>query len=365
MKLERFTTGKENLYEAAIRLYESNFIIDERRDSDEQKRVLTDRCYHCCALIEHGEMVGIVFFWENDDFIYLEHLCINEDRRREGHGSNALDLLKSRGKTVILEIEPVFDEMTDKRRLFYEKNGFFLNSHLHIQPKYHIGDEDLILWIMSYGREISKAEYDAFYKFLIDRIQIQPVKTSDIQISPLTDKNDFEATAELIYYSDNYIYPCFCKCVETGKKIITKMIERNTLYRADNITIAKHNGSVVGILVSVKTPYVLSKQEYENSVKAAGVDYSAECERVWNEYYALMENETGGTYIANICVSSRYRGNRIAGMLLNTIFNSDSEFFLECVQTNEFAVKCYEKLGFKIIECYPGFTGIPCYRMKR
>ncbi len=364
MTFERFKTGFEPLYERAIGLYETNFIVDERRDADEQRRVLSDSHYHCNAFMNDAkEMVGIVFYWESDTFVYLEHLCIEESYRGMGYGSAALEMLKALGKTVILEIEPVIDEITAKRRSFYEKNGFYLNPHLHIQPKYHVGDEDLILWIMSLGREISTKEYADFYKFLKECIQIQPVMTQDVVIEPLTKSEDIATSAELIYYSDNYIYPYFCFGVERGRKIISEMILTDTIYNKKNITLAKHNGIVVGAMVSLKTPFSYEKSEYIKAIQNAGAEYNDRCERVWNEYYALLGKQKDGTYIANICVSSRYRGNGIAKILMSSIFENDRKFFLECVQKNCSAIKCYQKLGFEIVEGYPGFTGIPCYKM--
>ncbi len=172
MKLQRFISGEEPLFERAMALYEEGFPRVERRDLPDQMEKLKDKDFYCCAMTEEsGEFVGILYFWESDSFVYLEHLCIDKGLRGKGFGSAALELLLKRGKTVILEIEPVLDDVTANRKRFYENNGFFYNSHSHFQPKYRKEDEDLALWIMSYGREISKEEYDEFNSFLKERVQ--------------------------------------------------------------------------------------------------------------------------------------------------------------------------------------------------
>ncbi len=171
MHLERFVTGKEPFYDRAIALCEANFDALERRDAKEQQRVLQHDCYYCCAVMD-PDFIGIAFFWETDSFLYLEHLCIDESLRKHGYGAKVLELLKGRGKRIILEIEPAVDAVTRKRKLFYEHNGFVKNDYYHIQPKYRVGDEDLLLWIMTSNGEIDQAEYDEFHAFLQENVEI-------------------------------------------------------------------------------------------------------------------------------------------------------------------------------------------------
>lgn len=172
MHFYRITDVSDPLYGRAMALCESNFIREERRDADEQERVLGDPCYHLCT-VEDGATVGIAFYWESRDFIYLEHLCIDPELRSKGYGGRVLELFKRMGKTVILEIEPVVNEQTQKRLSFYERNGFIRNGHFHINPKYHVGDEDLVLWIMTYDRAITAEEYRVFRAFLDEHVQIK------------------------------------------------------------------------------------------------------------------------------------------------------------------------------------------------
>lgn len=173
MFLHRMKSTEEEYYAPLISLYEANFAYPERHDAQEQKRILRCDCYYCCAVMDPMP-VGLAFFWETDDFLYLEHLCVDPVYRQRGYGSQILDLLKARGKQIILEIEPVVDTVTQKRRAFYERNGFVKNPYPHLQPKYHYEDADLPLWIFTSEGEIDPKRYEDFHAFLIENVQIPP-----------------------------------------------------------------------------------------------------------------------------------------------------------------------------------------------
>lgn len=62
--------------------------------------------------------------WETETFIYVEHFFILPHLRGHACGSRALALLGGRGKTVILEIDPPADDVSLRRRGFYERAAF-------------------------------------------------------------------------------------------------------------------------------------------------------------------------------------------------------------------------------------------------
>lgn len=163
-------------FKKAYSLLERSFIPEERRDYDELMRVMKGDLYHFNILINDGEYVGIMLTWEFKNFLYLEHFAIEEDKRGQKLGTTAINMLTKAYDRVVLEIEVPDDAMKEKRKQFYLSNGFFLNDHHHIQPKYHLNDEDLILLIMSSGRKITKEEYSEFYDDLIKYVQIPGIK---------------------------------------------------------------------------------------------------------------------------------------------------------------------------------------------
>lgn len=54
------------------------------------------------------------------------------------------------------------DEMTFRRKLFYERNGFILNPWHHVQPAYHDDSVPVEMHIMSWPYVFSKEEYETF-----------------------------------------------------------------------------------------------------------------------------------------------------------------------------------------------------------
>ena len=166
MYLKRLKTTAEPHYAPAIELYESAFPTVERRDEAEQLRVMAKDDYHFELIMTEAGFCGIMLYWETAEFLFLEHFATLPALRGQGIGSEALELLKAKGKTVILEIEPPVDTLTRRRRGFYERCGFHLTAHDHLQTKYRPEDEDLPLRVLSFPHSVTATEYDRFYAYL-------------------------------------------------------------------------------------------------------------------------------------------------------------------------------------------------------
>ncbi len=173
MRLERLSSNNLHFYERAFALYQSSFPIEERRDDFEQQRVLKKDAYHFDLIIRNKDFIGIMLYWETEEFVFLEHFAIRLELRDRGYGQMALDLLKQKNKTILLEIEPPVDGITQRRYGFYKRNGFVMNPYHHIQAKYHLGDKDLELKILSYPEVLREQEYKDFYEYMQKEIAIQ------------------------------------------------------------------------------------------------------------------------------------------------------------------------------------------------
>lgn len=180
MRLERLKCCDCDIFRQAYDLYKTSFPVEERRDDAEQRRVLENDAYHFDVIKEKDDFIGIMLYWVVNDLIYLEHFVIRHDLRKNGYGSAALDLLKSKGRAIVLEIEPPVDGIDKRRYEFYKRNGFVMNAFHHIQAKYHLGDADRELKILSYPKALSKDEYLAFYEYMTREIGIQPSASGEI-----------------------------------------------------------------------------------------------------------------------------------------------------------------------------------------
>ena len=81
-------------------------------------------------------------------------------------GQRILAELSKQGKTIILEINPPVDEISVRRRGFYERCGFAENPYPHVHLPYHKGNCGHELVVMYCPGKITQGDYDAFNVYL-------------------------------------------------------------------------------------------------------------------------------------------------------------------------------------------------------
>ena len=111
------TAGEELAFEGRWLLYEASFPRHEQRLPDEQRAVLSHPEYHFTQLFDGAEL-GLLLYWEAEDFRYVEHFCVRPELRGRRYGAKALEELGRDGKTVVLEIDPPVDEIARRRQGF-------------------------------------------------------------------------------------------------------------------------------------------------------------------------------------------------------------------------------------------------------
>ena len=165
-----FADESHPLYTESLNLYRRSFPLNEQRKAASQAEIMSNPLYKFALIYDRETFVGIILFWETDGFVYVEHFCILDNMRGKGYGSKALEILKKSGKNIILEIDPPEDDVSRKRKSFYEQNGFCENSYLHIHPPYRDGYDGHRLAVMSYPNPIDEDLYADFYLFLKDTV---------------------------------------------------------------------------------------------------------------------------------------------------------------------------------------------------
>lgn len=163
---------KTNIFEKeAWELYENSFPLCERRSLDHHIKAVDDNAFYPMVITENGEFIGILFYWlYNDKYCYVEHLATSPEKRCGGYGAKIMKKLQELGYITLLEIEPQVDELTTRRRGFYERQDFVMNDHLHIHPSYRPTTSPHKLEVMSYPREITNEEFLCFRRFLLDNV---------------------------------------------------------------------------------------------------------------------------------------------------------------------------------------------------
>ena len=191
----------------------------------------------------------------------------------------------------------------------------------------------------------------------------------DTIIRKLTDGDDLNAVSDLIYETDNCVFPHFFKDSKTSaKEILPHMIQLDTIYNKSNIYVATVEDKIIAIMVLVKSPVQINISAYIEAFDRAGALVDSTFETVMKEYYLPMECQPDGYSIACLCVDAQYRGNGIGGALLDTAMSAldpTLDVYLECPTDNESALAVYKAHGFEPLVKYAGFTGLPYYKMIR
>lgn len=154
-------------------LYENSFPRCERRSMAQHVRAMLEQPSFCCVKIcAHGCVVGLLFFWKMERCVFLEHLAIAPEYRRQGGGRMALKWLQGKGLPIVLEIEPPVDERTGGRLKFYESCGFIRLPYPHVQAPFHADSPSVPLDLMSWPREMISMDVEKFEGFLRETVMI-------------------------------------------------------------------------------------------------------------------------------------------------------------------------------------------------
>lgn len=166
MEFIRIHSTENNYWNKMMDIYTSSFPIFEQRTLENQLAVLKNDKYNCVAVCEGNLLVGILFYWEINNYQYIEHLAISKELRGQNYGSKLLENFCESNKTIILEIDPPIDDVSINRLRFYSNLGFILKDFNHIHPPYREGYKGHALKIMSYNKALLNDEYNYFNNFL-------------------------------------------------------------------------------------------------------------------------------------------------------------------------------------------------------
>lgn len=165
----RDTSGA--LMDAAMTLYRASFPNHELRLWNDQKAVMSDPAYHFDMCLMNGTLAGLILYWDFGSYVYVEHFCVEPALRGHGLGTLILrQLAQQNSKPIILEIDPLIDDIARRRRDFYVRCGYVQNGYKHIHPPYQLANLGHELIVMSYPRALSQAEFDTFTLDLRDKV---------------------------------------------------------------------------------------------------------------------------------------------------------------------------------------------------
>lgn len=170
MDFERLTDTQHPMYYTAMALYQKSFPPHEQREAPSQERILHHPEYHFTLAYDGKLFIGLILYWGTPDFLYVEHFCILPELRNRHYGQRILAELGKQSKTIILEIDPPINEISVRRKGFYERCGFVENPYLHVHPPYHNGNHGHELVVMSCPERVTPEEYAAFSRYLNNEV---------------------------------------------------------------------------------------------------------------------------------------------------------------------------------------------------
>jgi len=167
--------------------------------------------------------------------------------------------------------------------------------------------------------------------------------------------DDFNQIAELIYDTDQYIYPTSFSDKESAIAILSEMINSQTIFNYNNCLIATINNEIAGLVVFA------TKESIVNN------DYS-QWRKVSPELFHMIEN-----YIENVekslqnnvlelvcvCIKNKYRRQKIGTSLITYLLTKEEDynFQLHTLKKNLPAINLYQSLGFTITKELKGYNG--------
>lgn len=177
MELVRIQDAAHPYFVRAWDIYERSFPLCEQRPLAEHIKALNDPAFHYNLLIEQGQLVGLLSWWDWDaadgtPFRFGEHFAISPELRGGGYGSQALQyLLGDQMRLVLLEIDLPIDDISRRREQFYKRNGLVTNyEYDHVHPSFRPTTEPHKLLVMSYPRALAPAEFQEFQRFNNEKV---------------------------------------------------------------------------------------------------------------------------------------------------------------------------------------------------
>lgn len=146
----------------ALEVYRASFPPNERRTLAGQTQLFHSPKYRLDAWVGKQHFIGIMAWWDFDEYRYVEHLAVHPDSRSGGYGAKLMhDWLSWDERPVYLEIEEPVDELTKRRRGFYQRLGFVQNPGRHLQPPYDGKGDGVPMVVLSRPGAISQAQHES------------------------------------------------------------------------------------------------------------------------------------------------------------------------------------------------------------
>lgn len=165
IKLKDFDIDNDTEFNFFTHLYNISFPKKERRSISNIYYLLHNNKKYTAKLVvaNENELVGLLCYWTFDDFIFAEHLAVDNTKRSRGIGTKIMQLfLDQIDRPLILEIELPETEISKRRLEFYKRVGFrYWGNIEYIQPAYHATTPPVPMKLLTMGDIDLEGKYDS------------------------------------------------------------------------------------------------------------------------------------------------------------------------------------------------------------
>lgn len=164
LKLEEF----DRFYQ----ILSNNFPTKEIKEYNYMKDTFYAGLYQVLTLKDNDQIVGIMSFYQHDDFRFIDYFAIDGSLKGKGMGSEMLQyFINLDDKMVILEVEHPEDEQSKRRIAFYQRNGLYLNDQFeYFVPPVRNLKHRLYFHLMSSKRKINNIEFEKYYPQILKMV---------------------------------------------------------------------------------------------------------------------------------------------------------------------------------------------------
>jgi ribosomal protein S18 acetylase RimI-like enzyme len=176
-----------------------------------------------------------------------------------------------------------------------------------------------------------------------------------------TEKDNLEKIAELLYYTDPYIYPYWFENLDKCRiELPPLLIQEKFFFNVNNLYIALQDNIILGLICVVDKKTDLSYNYSELKKVSRRYQFTID-----NYIMKLIDEVEAAefAYISNVCVDPNYRDMHIGTFLLDNLIKeykekNYNEIVLDVLADNPRAIHLYQKMGFeKESDIFPGFNG--------
>ena len=123
------------LFPAVYALMQQSFPLAEYRTFADTQALLSRGDYELLVHADADGIIGLIAHWKLEDFLFVEHFAVSEQRRGSGIGGALMKAYVDAALLpVILEVEASDSPIAKRRIAFYQRLGFTLSDFGYEQP---------------------------------------------------------------------------------------------------------------------------------------------------------------------------------------------------------------------------------------